>query len=520
MQFSFSRRDLIAFFSSLVLSALSVNAGAATGGLDPSFNGGVVTASRFPISDTKIALSRDGSVVYQVFPCLNASSQSTFCVLVVDRDGTFISSNFGPAVSLGMGAVSDVAVDPNTGALIAMASCKPFPAAPRGICIARFLSNGEHDPSFGSATTGYIVRTPDRDSPPGRLAIAADSTIYATFTYADGTIASPTSSVRINAFTAAGQTNTTFSNGSVSVPRVLASVGTTNNNDLAGDIIVLPNGTVLAFYTCPESGGTARVCVANFTRNGTLTAAVSRLATLFAEEANRVFLVAPESGANTYRLLSASLAPDSNGTVPFFRKFSIVGGAFGAYLAGWGTSPQSLPGLSVPLNAGFSSAAWREPSFHWGIDKRLYIASCDGGDGTTCATTVRRLDTNGAEYDLTWGVGGVVNLSNQSATTRRPSMQTQGDGKLVIGGQSAILAGNTRLVRLQNDTLSASRCTMDIDGDGVVLPTTDGLLMARVSAGLSGSAVTTGALGGNATRSAWAAIRDYLTITCSMKVAP
>jgi hypothetical protein len=61
---------------------------------------------------------------------------------------------------------------------------------------------------------------------------------------------------------------------------------------------------------------------------------------------------------------------------------------------------------------------------------------------------------------------------------------------------------------------------MDIDGDGVVLPTTDGLLMARVSAGLSGSAVTTGALGGNATRSSWAAIRDYLAITCSMNVAP
>ncbi|TAG80449.1 MAG: hypothetical protein EAZ21_08180 [Betaproteobacteria bacterium] len=520
MQFLFSRRDLIAIFSTLVAGAFSITTWASPGDFDASFGGGVVTPSRSPISDTKIALSRDNSIVYQVFPCINANSQSTFCVLVVDRDGTFISSNFGPAVSLGMGAVSDVAVDPNSGALIAMASCKPFSASPRGICITRFLSNGEHDPSFGTGGTGYIVRTPDRDSPPGRLAIASDSTIYATFTVADGTVASPTSSVRINAFTAAGQTNTTFSNGSVALPRVLASVGTTSNNDVAGDIIVLPNGTVLVFYTCPEAGGISRVCVANFNRNGTLTAAVSRLATLTAEEANRVFLVAPESGANTYRLLAASIAPVTNGTSPFLRKFTIVNGAFGAYLSGWGTSPQIYPGLSAPFNAGFNSSAWREPSFHWGIDKRLYIASCDGGDGISCETTVRRLDTSGAEYDRTWGADGAVNLTGQSATTRRTSMQTQGDGKLVIGGQSTILAGNVRLVRLENDTIAAARCTMDIDGDGVVLPTTDGLLMARVSAGLSGNAVTTGALGGNAIRSSWPAIRNYLAITCSMKVAP
>lgn len=516
----FKRSRQLSLFTSLATSLLTSLAFATAGDLDLTFGGGVVTLPRSPISDTKIVLSRDGSVVYQVLPCLNPSSQSTFCVLVVDRDGTFISSNFGPAVSLGMGAVSDVAVDPNTGALIVMASCKPFAASPRGICIARFLSNGEYDPSFAATSGGYIVRTPERDSPPGRLAIASDSTIYATFTYGAGTVASPTSSVRINSFTPAGQPNTTFANGSVSVPRVLASVGTTNNKDSAGDIIVLPNGTVLAFHTCPESSGTSLVCVANFNRNGTLTAAVSRLATLAAEEANRVFLVAPESGANIYRLLAASIAPESNGSRPFLRKFTLANGAFGAYLSGWGTAPQSYPGFSAPSNAGFNATAWREPSFHWGIDKRLYIASCDGGDGTTCTTTVRRLDTKGADYDLTWGAAGVVNLSNQSATTRRPSMQTQADGKLVIGGQSAIFAGNTRLVRLENDTLSAARCTMDIDGDGVVLPTTDGLLMARVSAGLSGSAVTTGALGGNATRSSWAAIRDYLAITCSMNVAP
>lgn len=520
MHHFFKRRRQFPLFTSFATSLLTSLALAAAGDLDPTFGGGVVTLPRSPISDTKIVLSRDGSVVYQVYPCLNQSSQSTFCVLVVDRDGTFISSNFGPAASLGMGVVSDVAIDPNSGALVAMASCKPFPASPRGICIARFLGNGEYDPSFAAATGGYIVRTPDRDSPPGRLAISTDSTIYATFTFADGTAAVPTSSVRINSFTPTGQANTTFAGGSVAIPRVQESPGDTNNNDAAGDVIVLPNGTVLAFYTCPNFGGTSLVCIANFSRNGALTSSVSRLATLVAEEANRVFLVAPESGSNSYRLLGASIAPLSNGSMPLLRKFSVTGGAFGAYLAGWGTAPQSLPGFSAPSNAGFASSAWREPSFHWGIDKRLYIASCDGGDGTTCVTTIRRLDANGAQFDLLWGTGGSVNLTSQSATTRRPSLQTQADGKLVVGGQSAILAGNTRLVRLENDTLAAARCTMDVDGDGIVSPTTDGLLLSRISTGLSGTAVISGALGNNATRGTWDAIRDYLAIHCSMKVAP
>jgi hypothetical protein len=45
-------------------------------------------------------------------------------------------------------------------------------------------------------------------------------------------------------------------------------------------------------------------------------------------------------------------------------------------------------------------------------------------------------------------------------------------------------------------------------------------MLTRISAGLSGSAVISGALGGNATRNTWDAIRDYLAINCSMKVTP
>ncbi len=59
-------------------------------------------------------------------------------------------------------------------------------------------------------------------------------------------------------------------------------------------------------------------------------------------------------------------------------------------------------------------------------------------------------------------------------------------------------------------------CTMDIDGDGVVLGTTDALLLARASMGLGGTAVTQNAIGAGALRPDWADVRGYLAALCRM----
>ena len=51
---------------------------------------------------------------------------------------------------------------------------------------------------------------------------------------------------------------------------------------------------------------------------------------------------------------------------------------------------------------------------------------------------------------------------------------------------------------------------LDIDGDRIVDPLTDGLLLARAMMGLTGAAVTNNAIGAGATRTSWAQIRLYL----------
>lgn len=62
----------------------------------------------------------------------------------------------------------------------------------------------------------------------------------------------------------------------------------------------------------------------------------------------------------------------------------------------------------------------------------------------------------------------------------------------------------------------APRCELDIDGDGQISAATDGLIAARALAGMSGSAVTTGALAAGATRTTWPQIRNFLVRACGV----
>ncbi len=63
-------------------------------------------------------------------------------------------------------------------------------------------------------------------------------------------------------------------------------------------------------------------------------------------------------------------------------------------------------------------------------------------------------------------------------------------------------------------------CTPDLDGDGKLLATTDGILLARTAAGVRGTGVTTGATGLGGIRQAWESIHELLARECGIRVAP
>jgi len=65
-----------------------------------------------------------------------------------------------------------------------------------------------------------------------------------------------------------------------------------------------------------------------------------------------------------------------------------------------------------------------------------------------------------------------------------------------------------------------SLAPLDIDGDGVVDPLTDGLILMRALLGARDDGVVAKALGNGATRTSWSAVRDYLNGTCETSFAP
>jgi uncharacterized delta-60 repeat protein len=99
----------------------------------------------------------------------------------------------------------------------------------------------------------------------------------------------------------------------------------------------------------------------------------------------------------------------------------------------------------------------------------------------------------------------------------------QRDGKYLIGG-SCVPSANVFdfcLARLEGGPFGYRNCKLDLDGDGRVLGPTDSLLLTRIARGVTGSALLNGVqFAPNATRTNWPAMRDYLTNQCEMKLAP
>jgi hypothetical protein len=72
--------------------------------------------------------------------------------------------------------------------------------------------------------------------------------------------------------------------------------------------------------------------------------------------------------------------------------------------------------------------------------------------------------------------------------------------------EGATLTDPTALI----DRMTAFREALDVDGDGESRALTDGLLIIRRLFGFEGAALTTGALGGNATRTDPEEIKSYI----------
>jgi serine protease len=171
-----------------------------------------------------------------------------------------------------------------------------------------------------------------------------------------------------------------------------------------------------------------------------------------------------------------------------------------------------IDGLEIPANGTYyvDATTWSPTTDKTG-SYELRLKTC----GVYAAGVTCNLDANGdARFD-----------ANDATMALRRMLGFSG-GAMTVGIAHRSCASRTDASAIETflDTQikPASQnelAAYDLDGNGAVDIATDGLMLLRVALKLSGNSVVTKAIGANATRSTWAAIRTYLNASCGLSLA-
>lgn len=462
-------------------------------------------------------------------------------------------------VGIGSSIITAVALQPD-GNLLAVGRCQSGPAPARtNICAARYLPSGLLDTSWNSTGTVITPIGGTTDSIANAVTLQPDGKALLAGMCHNGTNLG-FCAVRYNPD---GTLDTTWNGTGI----VSTSIGSASS--IASSVILQSDGKVLLAGSCTFSVNLTSLCVARYLPGGTLDTSWNVTGTV----------VTPVGGTNDIGRAMA-LQPDgkillggtcSNGS---FREFCTVRyDTSGALDLTWnGTGKAMLPVVvgidnyvsSVALqpdgkillgglcasnpntNADFCSARFKSDGtldFTWngtgkvvtsiGINsdaantialqpdgKILMGGYCAavGGGSNFCA--VRYL-INGA-LDTTWNGTGIV-ITPMGLTIRSDlayAMALEPDGKVLLAG-GCFNGGITNFCVARYDAGPFGFCTLDVDGDGSFLATTDALIITRIGLGVTGAAVINGiTFPPTATRNTWPLIRNYLVTQCGMSLPP
>ncbi|MGL4229724.1 MAG: hypothetical protein ACRCWJ_00020 [Casimicrobium sp.] len=498
------------------------------GSLDLSFGGssGKVTNLAIGAGDdnaSSLAIQSDGKLVI-AGSCSNGS-KFDFCVARLNKDGTLDESFDGPSGSgngafllpIGTGdAVANALAIQSDGKIVLAGAC--MDGSDTDFCVARLNVDGSLDASFdgplgnGNGRFLLTIWTANRAialviQPDGRLVIAGQCSSGVNFDFCvarlntDGTLDA--------SFTGPSGT----SNGAFLLQIGTGYVGAT------GLAIQTDGKLVLSGLCINNVTNNYDFCVARLNVDGSLDANFD------GPSGNGVVLLS--IGTNNDFAFALAIQPDGkivlagycDGT--FDREFCVArlntdgsldtsfdgpqGGGNGAFLLPMGTTSDSAWALAI------------QP------DGKLVIAGeCLNGIGYEFC--VARLHADGsldASFDGPSGSGnGQFRLSIASSQDRAFALAIQPDGKIVLAGH-CFNGGDSDfcVARLNGGPFGAKQCSLDIDGDNVVLASTDMLISTRVALGLRGNAVIDGvSFAPHATRNTWPLIRRFLVAQCGMRL--
>ena len=287
------------------------------------------------------------------------------------------------------------------------------------------------------------------------------------------------------------------------IGKVITNIG--SSDDFARAVTLQPDGKVLVAGNC-RNGGNNAFCVARYQANGMIDATW-----------NSNGAVITPIGSSDDTATAMALQPDGK---VLAAGYCLSGGSYNfcaaRYLAS-GTLDTTWNGTGkviTPSGIGgdAATAMTLQPD-----GKVLLTGYCTNGSSVDfCAT---RYMTNGS-LDLTWNSTGKVITPIGVGGDYAAAMTLQPDGKVLLAGYCD---GGTNVdfcvARYDGGPFGYRNCSLDIDGDGSVLATTDSLIHTRIALGITGSAVVNGiTFPPTATRNTWPLIRDYLVTQCGMSL--
>ncbi len=417
-----------------------------------------------------------------------------------------------PDPSFGVGGVSLAIVSPNSPlgtevGMVRRADGRILISGPcaTGLCVAQLTASGAYDTSFGLngisqlGTPSSITATGANGGP---LALLPDGRVL----FSGFCRTASADYICLARLNTNGFFDTSFGSGNWAL-----ATRAVNYSFRGSPITLLPDGRFLTVAMCGgTTEATSTTCVGRWLSSGTLQYSYTIDLPGEYEESRviRVFGSQATVAGDSYNFTR----PSGDTRRVFASRFAIyavpggVDDAYGAvYPNGGIAGPISIDSLAN--GTPYGGTVLRDGSV-------FFSGICNAGAAVNVLCTMK-LAPNGT-LDVSYGVGGRYEYAGYGFPSDSAFAETN-DGKVLIAGSCA--GSRPCVLRINLGASTASACNMDIDGDGIVNATTDGLILIRAALGFKGTAVTTGALGAAATRTFWPQIQDYLFDQCGMSVS-
>ena len=299
-------------------------------------------------------------------------------------------------------------------------------------------------------------------------------------------------------YDSAGQLDNTFGSGG----KVIAAVG--SNDDVAKSVAIQPDGKIVLAGTC-SNGSSNEFCAMRLNASGLLDTGFN---------ATGKVITAIGSGSDAQ---AVALQPDGRilvagkcSAVPFNYFCVLRYNVNGSLDTSFGGTGRFLTQVGSGNDFAYSIAL--QPD-----GKILLAGNCTtGGNDDFCMV---RYHPNGI-LDVTFNGTGKVITPVGSGNDLAKTILLQPDGKILIAGYcDGDRNTDFCVARYDSGPFGYKNCSLDVDGDGRFLATTDALINMRIALGITGPAVIGGiTFAPNATRNTWPLIRDFLVTQCGVSL--